>query len=232
MVKSLGDKKVSDAIVEHIMTRIVSGELKVGDRLPPQHTLAAELGVSRTALREAVRSLSLMGLLNVVQGEGTFVIQSVPGLFAQPLSFAFSASRTKILEVIEARLVIEAKTSEFCALRATEEELQCLRDIADDMISNMDSLKVFNKLDLEFHLQVARGCHNAVLVAVVESIQAPLLVQLARVQELPGAAQRAVDYHKRILEAIANCDSESASTTMIEHLEDVRRAVTLCCNES
>ncbi|NMB24286.1 MAG: FadR family transcriptional regulator [Firmicutes bacterium] len=207
------------------MKQIASGELKAGDRLPPQSELAAQLGVSRTALREAVRSLSLMGLLSVNQGDGTFVSQVVPGLFVQPLSFMLLMDNTHILEVVEARAIIEVKTSRLCAIRATDEELEALGAIAKDMASCLDSLERFSQLDLDFHVQIARGTHNSVLVAVIETIQSPLLGQVERVQGLPGAAERAMDYHMGLVKALQRRDAKAASTMMLEHLDDVKDAV-------
>lgn len=221
----LKGKKVSDAIVDYMMKQIASGELKAGDKLPPQSELASQLGVSRTALREAVRSLSLMGLLSVNQGEGTFVSQVVPGLFVQPLSFMLLMDNTHILEVVEARSIIEVKTSRLCAVRATDEELEILEAMAEDMASCLDSLERFSQLDLEFHVQIARGTHNSVLVAVIEAIQSPLLGQVERVQGLPGAAQRAMDYHNELVKTLKWRDAKAASEIMLDHLDDVRKAV-------
>ncbi|NMB11716.1 MAG: FadR family transcriptional regulator [Firmicutes bacterium] len=232
MLKPLKDRKVADAVVDYIMGKIASGELKVGQRLPPQSELAADLGVSRTALREAIRSLSLMGLLKVVQGRGTFVTQTVPGLLIEPLSYVFSMDHIMILEVIEARAIIEAKTAQLCALRATEKELHSIETLTRDMMSKMEELETFNKLDLDLHMQVARGSHNSVLVAVIEAIQAPLSEQLERVQGLPGAASRAVEYHVRIVDALTNREPEEAAKTMLDHLDDVKRAVILSVTES
>mgnify|MGYP000932180952 FL=1 len=232
MNSPLKGKKVSDVIVDYMMKQIASGELKAGDRLPPQPELAARLGVSRTALREAVRSLSLMGLLSVNQGDGTFVAQVVPGLFVQPLSFMMLMGDMHILEVVEARAIIEAKTAALCAARATDEELNVLKAIAKNMMCNLDSLERYSQLDLDFHVQIARGTHNSVLVAVIEAIQTPLLGQVERVQGLPGAAERAMDYHMRILDALMRHDAGAATESMREHLDDVKRAVILHASDS
>ncbi|NLY29960.1 MAG: FadR family transcriptional regulator [Firmicutes bacterium] len=225
MLKPLKDRKVADAVVDYIITKIASGELKVGEQLPPQSELAAELGVSRTAVREAMRSLSLMGMLRIDQGRGTFVNQTVPGLFIEPLAYVLSMDHIMLLEIVEARAIIEAKTAYLCALRATDKEISALEVLTRDMMSKIEDLDSFNELDLDFHVQVARGSHNSVLVAVIEAMQGPLSQQLGEVQRLPGAARRAVEYHRRVVKGLHDRDPEAATKAMKEHLDDVRRAV-------
>jgi GntR family transcriptional repressor for pyruvate dehydrogenase complex len=216
---------LSDTIVEHVKSLIAAGRLKPGDKLPPEREFAAQLGVSRTALREALRSLSLMGLLSIRQGDGTFVSRLVPASFMKSLSPMLLMSGTDILELVEARKVIEVKTAALCALRATEEELESVSRLILKMAETLTDLDSFNQLDLEFHLSIARGAHNSALVAALQAVRDGLYEQVENVQRLPGAAKRALDFHCRIERAARARDSEEAERAMGEHLEDVERAI-------
>jgi GntR family transcriptional repressor for pyruvate dehydrogenase complex len=217
--------KVSDGIVEHITSQIMDGSLKPGDKLPSEREFAVSLNVSRTALREAVRTLSLMNLLSVKQGEGTFVADMVPGSFMKPLSQMLSMGNMNILELIEARRIIEPQASSLCALRATNDEMIAIQGIVSEMKSCFGNLRRFNDLDLEFHIALARGSHNTVLVATLMAIRDALFEQVQGVQNLPGAAERALKYHTLMGEALASRDCKLAENTMLEHLNDVEQAV-------
>jgi GntR family transcriptional repressor for pyruvate dehydrogenase complex len=217
--------KLSDGIVEHIKSLIMAGRLKPGDKLPPEREFAATLGVSRTALREAVRTLSLMGLLDARQGEGTFVSGLVAGSFMKPLAPMLTMGNIDILELIEARRIIESRAVALCALRASEDELVRISDLVDEMELNIGYIEHFNRLDLGFHMAISSGSHNSVLVATLEAIRDALYEQVQDVQILPGAADRALGYHRRIVESLCTRDSERAERAMVEHLNDVERAV-------
>lgn len=216
--------KVSDGVVEHITSLIMSGDLKSGDKLPAERDLAASLGVSRTALREAVRTLSLMNLVSVRQGEGTFIEDIVPGSFMKPLSPMLSMGNMNILELIEARRIIEPKAAALCAERATQEELAAISYLVSEMNPEMSRIKRFNDLDLEFHMSVARGSHNSVIVATLEAIRDALYEQVEEIQSLPGAAERALGFHRSVADALSSRNAKKAEKLMVDHMADVERA--------
>jgi len=217
--------KLSDGVVEHVKSLIAAGRLRPGDKLPPEREFAATLGVSRTALREAIRSLSLMGLINVRHGEGTFVSALVAGSFMKPLSPMLSMSSADLLELIEARRIIESKAVGLCALRASADEVSSIRLLADEMASNTADLEQFNQLDLDFHMALASGSHNSVLAAILETVRDAMYEQVQNVQRLPGAAGRASDFHLQIASAVAEGDDVRAEQVMLDHLNDVESAV-------
>ena len=217
--------KLSDTVVEHIKSFILAGRRKPGDKLPSEREFAATLGVSRTAFREAVRSLSLMGLLDVRHGEGTFVSTPPASSFMKPLSPMLATSDIDLLELIEAGRIIEAKAVSLCALRASEEEIADVFALVDEMQVNISCLDCFNRLDRDFHIAISRGSHNSVLVATLETIRDALHEQVRDVQRLPGVADRVFEYHRRIADALAVRDSECAERLMLEHFDDVERAV-------
>ncbi len=215
--------KVSDSIVEHITSLIMSGELKAGDKLPAERELALSLGVSRTALREAVRTLSLMDLLSVKQGGGTFVTELVPGSFMKPLSPMLSMGKMNILELIEARRIIEPKAASLCAGRSNEKDIAEINGIVDEMRAGLKSMRRFNDLDLMFHMSVAKGAHNSVISATLDAIKDAMYEQVQEIQSLPGAQERALLFHSAMAEAITARDCAKAEKLMLEHMEDVEK---------
>ncbi|HNV34079.1 MAG TPA: FadR/GntR family transcriptional regulator [Bacillota bacterium] len=216
--------KVSDSIVEHITSMIRRGELKPGDKLPAERELSISLGVSRTALREAVRTLSLMDLLTVRQGGGTFVAELMPGSFMKPLTPMLAMGRVDTMELIEARRIIEPKAAHLCAQRATEEDIGKMNAIIDKMEQSLGNLRLFNDYDLEFHLAIAEGSKNSVIVATLDTIRDALYEQVQEIQSLPGAAQRALDFHGLITAAIRLRDAALAEKHMLKHIKDVEKA--------
>lgn len=215
--------KVSDSIVEHITSLIMSGELKAGDRLPSERELAMSLGVSRTALREAVRTLSLMDLLSVKQGGGTFVTELVPGSFMKPLSPMLAMGKMNILELIEARRIIEPKAASLCAGRSSEDDIAEINRIVGEMKAGLNSMRRFNDLDLMFHMSVARGTHNSVISATLDAIKDAMYEQVQEIQSLPGAQERALLFHSAMAEAITARDCAKAEKLMLRHIEDVEK---------
>ena len=215
--------KVSDSIVEHITSLIMSGELKAGDKLPSERELAMSLGVSRTALREAVRTLSLMDLLSVKQGGGTFVTELVPGSFMKPLSPMLAMGKMNILELIEARRIIEPKAAALCAGRSSEDDIGEINRIVGEMKAGLNSMRRFNDLDLMFHMSVAKGAHNSVISATLDAIKDALYEQVQEIQSLPGAQERALLFHSAMAEAITARDCAKAEKLMLRHIEDVEK---------
>lgn len=216
--------KVSDSIVEHITAMIIRGELKPGDKLPAEREFAESLGVSRTALREAVRTLSLMNLLNVKQGGGTFVSELIPGSFMKPLSPMLAISRTGIMELIEARRIIEPKAAYLCAERASSSDIDKINGLVNLMRSSASNLRRFNDLDLQFHLAIAEGTHNSVIVATLDTIRDAVYEQVQEIQSLPGAADRALEYHSQMADAITKRQRTVAERIMLSHIKDVEKA--------
>ncbi len=216
---------LSDSVVDYIKSMIQSGQLKPGDKLPPEREFARQLGVSRTALREAFKTLSLMGLLGIRQGEGTFVSRVAPPSYMKAIKPMLLMGRTDILELVEARKIIETKSAALCALRATEEELHGIEELVQLMSRNLEDVEAFNQLDLGFHMSIAKAAHNSVLTTVLETIRDLLMEQVRSVQRLPGAITRAFRFHQELLLALNARDSVRAERVMCEHLDDVEKAI-------
>jgi GntR family transcriptional regulator, transcriptional repressor for pyruvate dehydrogenase complex len=161
---------VTDQAINEIKQMIVSGELKPGDRLPKESDLAARLGLSRSSLREAVRALTLVRILDARQGDGTYVTALEPEMLSEALSFLvdFHQDRT-VLDLLEVRRLLEPAATEIAAQRITDEQLGQLARLLDEMAA-CETVEAFVDNDVAFHRTIAASAGNPVLVSLLESL--------------------------------------------------------------
>ena len=212
---------VIDSIVVDIKDKIVSGELRDGDLLASQDDMARAMGVSRASLREALNRLSLMGLVDVRHGSGTFIRATRAMDFMNSLSPMLITDRASVAELLEARLHVESSVAGLAALNATGEDLRRLRSLVDRMVRAVElgDTEGFVAHDLQFHMAVAESSKNQVLVKVVEIVRDLLRQCINRfVDGFPQHVPDAVACHVRVCEAIGRRDPEAAKRAMEEHI--------------
>lgn len=212
---------------------IVKGELRPGDRLPPERELARQFGVSRTVVREAVRSLVAKGLLEVRPGSGTVVRSPSADAVAQSLMMFLRAGRPEFdcEKVMEIRRVLEVANAGFAAQRRTPENLAEMERILRDARTLSYDRYRFAELDVAFHAAVARATQNELLSLLLDSVADILLTWRQFTFDVPGTPERAVMYHHAIYEQIRRGDAEGARDAMREHLveseDTMRKAIVL-----
>ena len=213
---------VTDEAIEKLKEMIVSGQLRPGDRLPREADLATGLGLSRSSLREAVRALSLVRILDVRQGDGTYVSSLAADTLLDALSFIVEFHHdASVLELLEVRRILEPAASAQAATRITDDALAELEEIQGR--STVDSsVEDLVKNDLEFHRAIAVASGNSVLASLIESLSGP--TQRARVwrgitQE--DALVRTLAEHRAIFAAIRAHDPELARTWATVHIAGV-----------
>ncbi|MDX6244325.1 MAG: GntR family transcriptional regulator, transcriptional repressor for pyruvate dehydrogenase complex [Frankiales bacterium] len=213
---------VTDEAIEKIKAMIVSGQLKPGQKLAREADLAERLGLSRSSLREAVRALSLVRILDVRQGDGTYVSSLAADSLLEALTFIVEFHQdASVLELLEVRRILEPAASARAALLIDESELAGL-DALLDRITPTSSVDELVDNDLEFHRRVAVAGGNSVLSSLIESLSGP--TQRARVwrgltQE--GALQRTLLEHRAILGAMRRRDPDLARTWSTVHVAGV-----------
>src|SRR5690242_9547850 len=154
---------LTDEAIEKIKEMIVSGDLRPGDRLPKEADLAERLGLSRNSLREAVKALSLINVLDVRQGDGTYVTSLEPRLLLDAMTFVVEFHRDDtVLEFFEVRRILEPAATAMAALTMSDEQIDELRGLLDDLGPH-PSVESLVTSDLEFHRRIAAGCGNRVL---------------------------------------------------------------------
>jgi GntR family transcriptional repressor for pyruvate dehydrogenase complex len=221
---------VTDEAIEKIKGMIVAGELRPGDRLPREADLAERLGLSRNSLREAVKALSLIRVLDVRQGDGTYVTSLAPGLLLDALSFVVDFHRDDtVLEFFEVRRILEPSATALAAQRMTDEQVGGLRAVLAEL-GEQPTVDALVANDLEFHRRIAAGSGNSVLCSLMDSLSGPTSrARIWRGLTQEGAVAKTREQHNAILEAIASRQPEVArswATVHVAGVEDwLRRAL-------
>jgi DNA-binding FadR family transcriptional regulator len=215
---------VTDEAIEKIKAMIVSGTLRAGDRLPKEADLAAELGLSRSSLREAVRALSLMNILDVRQGDGTYVTSLEPTLLLEALNFIVDFHRdATVLELLAVRRILEPAATAMAAERATDAELEELGKLLDSLGESPSADELVAN-DLEFHRRIVACSGNSVLSSLVETMSAPTTrARVWRGLTQAGAWERTLAEHRAILHAMVLRDAEAARSWSTVHIASVEQ---------
>lgn len=209
-----------DAIIERIKGMIIDGNLKPGDKLPPERDLASSLHVGRATVREALKALTSIGLLQR-STEGTYIKEKIE-YFQQPLTYSLIMDHITLKELIEARRTLEVKIAELAALRATDEEIAGMEGaVTMQRMHPSDTDYLFYEADLKFHLTLAAAARNRVLSETMVCTRHLLIKAQQAVGKLPGMTDRALVSHMALLDAIKKRDSERAKGIMEEHINDV-----------
>jgi GntR family transcriptional regulator, transcriptional repressor for pyruvate dehydrogenase complex len=214
---------VTDAAIEKIKSRIVSGDLKPGSRLPREADLAADLGVSRSSLREAVRALSLVRILDVRHGDGTYVASLSVESLLDAVSFLLELHEDdSVLGVFQVRRILEPAATALAAETMSEDavaELHKLADGADDG----DPAELVEQ-DLRFHAAIAAGSGNRLLASLLDSLSQPTVrARIWRGLTDRDAIARTVAEHQGIVEAIELRDAKLAEARAISHIAGVEQ---------
>ena len=209
----------SAEITRHLLDYLLSGELAPGDKIPSERQLAQALEVGRSGLREAIKSLSLLGLLEVRQGNGTYLSRSSSDLLPQVIEWGLLLGEPRVYDLTEARTHIEITVAGLAAERRSQEHVGRLTEILDHMRSRERDIASYIEDDIAFHLEVARMSGNGVLASLVNSIQSLLRVWAARVLQAAGETESSLAMHVPIVDAIQRGDADAARDAMAAHME-------------
>ncbi|MCQ4046486.1 FadR/GntR family transcriptional regulator [Streptantibioticus rubrisoli] len=215
---------VTDEAIEKIKGMIVSGALRPGDRLPKESELAAELGLSRNSLREAVRALSLIRILDVRQGDGTYVTSLDPQLLLEALSFVVDFHRDDtVLEFLAVRRILEPAATALATPRISEAQLDALEERLD-ALGSRPSVEQLVACDLEFHRGIVRSSGNSVLCSLLDGLSGPTTrARVWRGLTQEDAVERTLREHRAILGALRARDAEAARSWATVHIASVEQ---------
>jgi DNA-binding FadR family transcriptional regulator len=227
MLTDIKRSSLVDQVIERLLAQLQAGNWPLGYKLPPENTLASELGVGRSTVREAVRVLAHNGFLEVRQGAGTFVIAVQPAsesLLSQPVAndqtLQVRLRRAKILDVYEVRRAIELEAARLAATRRDEDDLARIdaalarREKARQFALNEDYIKA----DLDFHVAVADAAHNPVLSELFGTFAEVLHEALALLVADAPSRIDARNAHFELAQAIRDKDSAAAERATLEHI--------------
>jgi GntR family transcriptional repressor for pyruvate dehydrogenase complex len=209
---------LSEDIADRLIASILSGKYKFGDKLPPERDLARYLAVGRPTVREAIRRLAVIGLLEVRPGEGTFVVNHHADFVAKAFGWAVLLDPRTAQEVVETRIAIEAEIAGLAASRATAEELGTLKELLEKMRRYRGDPKRFSEADLDFHMTLARATQNTTLIRLLEAIRSLLAQWITRALSHPEAFDIALEQHESVLSALERQDEAEARSAMRSHL--------------
>jgi len=214
-------RAVSDMVSERILELISSHTLRPGDPLPPQRELASQLGVSLSSLREALHSLSAIGIIEVKRGLGTFVCSHPNDYLVKRFDWALLLEEEEIRELMEARRVIDLSVASYAAQRATPEQITGLVTLFEGIMESWETrdLNRLEELDIRFHLAIAEAAGNSLLCLLAESLYA-VVDRFIRVVPHTKAG---MENHRRVLEAIVEQEPAKAEAAMRVLLDETEQ---------
>ncbi|HDQ13482.1 MAG TPA: FadR family transcriptional regulator [Sediminispirochaeta sp.] len=226
-------KKIYRRVNDQIQQLILSGQLKIGDRLPAERQLSEQLGVSRNSIREALRSLEILGLIESKQGEGNFIVDRIAESFFEPLSILFKLHDGNFQDILEIRLILEVEAAALAAERIDEDakrQLQLLLEKLTACTEERDCVEI----DRMIHYRIAEATKNYLIIVFLEGISGILTRHIKNAREaiLSAMHQRGIliDIHSRVIDAIIDNDPDAARTRMREHFQAVIESLSFVDN--
>ena len=223
MYKVVRSSRLYEQIVQQVEESIQKGALKTGDRLPPERELAQQFGVSRTAVREAVKALREKGLVEAYPGRGTFIMETSPHPIRLSLDRMVKAGQAEGSRYLtEVREMMEPEIAALAAERADAEDLAAMRESFEVMEGAKKDPDAFIEADLDFHLALAEAAANPIILSLIDSIVGLLREQRMGIFQVEGGPERGQYHHKKILDAVEHRDAAGAREAMKAHMRQVR----------
>ncbi len=223
LYKPIQSSKVFERIAEQIEQRILSGELRRGDRLPTERELGEQFQASRTAVREAMKTLAQKGLVNMRPGRGTIVIDATSEAMQHSLGLMMKVGKEQSLgNLSEVRQILEPELAALAAKRATDKEIAAMQEAINIMDANLKNADGYITADNDFHRALAKATQNTLILALLDSIVNLLSEQRKLIFAVDGGPERGQTHHKRILDTIISRNPEAAHEAMLAHLQQVR----------
>jgi len=218
-------KKLADEVIDAIKRMIQSGELKEGDKLPNQTEFAAQLGVSRTSLREAFNTLCVLGVLEQHQGYGTIVKSRFSALYAAHLSATFITDEKATMELLEVRQFMEIGAARLAAKNATKKQIKEMGTLIDEMAKagEKGDTQKLSEQDIDFHFLIAQATGNRVMIHLLANIRGLMEKFMHEAFLVLHDQKRYLKAHRDIFEAIKQKNPKKASSLIKKHIMDVQK---------
>jgi GntR family transcriptional regulator, transcriptional repressor for pyruvate dehydrogenase complex len=224
-VRVLPRTTLTEAAFEQLIAYVVKGTWKAGDRLPPERELCQQFGIARTSLREALKAMELVGMLDSRVGDGTFVCDRSEFL-SRPLLWAFTGTdHEELVEIMEARTVVEEALAGLAAERASTDEISAIKGTITQMRDIIAAGSSILEADMSFHLAVATAAHNEVLRNAVQLLRNITRQWLKYKVQMPNVAASVLKRHEAVYRAIASRKPKAARLAMRKHLEETQQLV-------
>jgi GntR family transcriptional repressor for pyruvate dehydrogenase complex len=214
-----------EAIASRLLDLIRAERLRPGDKLPAERELAAAMHVSRPVLREALRALAIMKVVEIRQGAGTYITALEPQQLVAHLDFVFSKDPVALAQVIETRRIVEVGNARLAAERMTADRLAQLEDLLERLRGTVGDPDAFSTLDIAFHDAVGEAAGNFLLAQFMAIINTLGKVSREHTGALRAARERALGDHVAILDALRARDADAAAEAMGRHLDHVEASL-------
>ncbi|MBN8207778.1 FadR family transcriptional regulator [Bacillus sp. NTK071] len=226
--KEVKRRKIYEEIADQLLDKIKSGDLSPGDKLDSVQSLAEGFNVGRSAVREALSALRAMGLVEMRQGEGTYVKHYDSLTLSQSLSTGILMNREDIIELLEVRKILETGCVASAAVKRTEEELSGIEKALMEMEKALSHHQLGENADLQFHMAITAASHNRLLGDLMNQVSQLIIDSMRETRKLSLYSEAAIleklyKEHKEIFVAIKDSDSEKAQQAMLHHLNEVER---------
>ncbi len=222
MFTPIKSTRVYEQVIEQIQSMIMQGKIKKGDKLPSERDLCEILGVSRTSVREALKALQVMGLIESKQGEGNFIREKFENSLFQPLSVMFMLQESKPEEILELRTMLEVETAALAAKKINKEKVKELNSLIYKLKKCQDEEDSV-KIDKEFHYKIAQAAGNFLVLNIlnVMSNLMDVFIKDARITILAKEEnkERLIEQHENICKALINKNPLEASVAMKKHMD-------------
>lgn len=228
--KEIKRKKIYEQVAETIFDMIKEGVLKPGDKLDSVQQLAENFQVGRAAIREALSALQAMGLIEMKQGEGTYVRSFDPSMISFPISIAALMKKEDIVHLMEVRKLLEVGTAAVAARKRTEKDLKTMEHALDRMREGLGNKELGDEADFLFHMAIAEASQNPMLINLMNNISGLMIETMRETRRIwlfsdQTASEQLLDEHMLIFEAIREQKEDLAQLQMNRHLVNVENVL-------
>lgn len=226
--KRIKARKIYEEVAEALVEMIKNGDLNPGDKIESVNQLAENFSVSRSAVREALSALRAMGLIEMKQGEGTYIRQFDSSMLQIPIYAAVLMKKEDIKNLLEVRKILEVGVVESAAKKRTAEDLIDIKKALDEMEVATGDEELGEKADFNFHMAIAKASHNDLLINLMNNVSEMMVTTMRETRRLwlfskHSTWERLYQEHKMIFEAIESQNVEAAKETMLNHLLKVEK---------
>ncbi|WP_174614850.1 FadR/GntR family transcriptional regulator [Virgibacillus ihumii] len=228
-IKPIKTRKIYEEVSDSFIDMLKKGELQPGNKLDSVEQLAKSFDVSRSAIREALSGLRAMGIVEMRQGEGTYIKEFDASKFSLPVATALIMKRDDIRELSEVRKILEVGAVELAAQNRLQHELEPIEKALLDMKGAKGRGDIGEKADLDFHLAIAKASHNKMLINLMSSVSDIMVESMRETRRLllysEEKSQQLYKEHERIFAAIKSRNPDGAKDAMLNHLVEVEQVI-------
>ncbi len=224
----INKKRIYEEIADQIEKRIIAGQIKPGDKLPPERSLAKQFDVSVLTIQKSLVALSTAGYIKIVHGDGAYVTNySTRLLPILPISRGLLSSETMLFQLTEIRKIFECQIIRLSAIRRTDKDLDLLKDILmkeEQAVKDLD-INICGQLDVLFHVALARASQNVIAENFINSLFDPLLELITMTRKIPEYLKDSIYFHRKLYEFVLAKEPEEAQKYMKKHLDLQEKAL-------